>query len=91
MNILGFDYEVVFAKMGDIDSLGHVNPKELCIAVSEDVDPQLQISTILHEIIEAINIHMDLKLKHSQITSLEVGLYSVLKDNGIDIQKFLNC
>ncbi len=40
-------------------------------------------STLLHEIIEAINDHFTLDLKHPVICTLETALYQVLKDNDL--------
>ncbi len=40
-----------------------------------------QRSSILHEIIEALNYHLELDLKHSVIAQLEAGLFQVLEDN----------
>lgn len=38
-------------------------------------------STLLHEIIEAINYHYELKIEHHVISTLESTLYQVIKDN----------
>ena len=40
-----------------------------------------QNSSLLHEIIEAINWANELGLEHKQICTLETGLYQVLHDN----------
>ena len=40
-----------------------------------------QESTLLHEIIEAINWAGEIGMEHRQISALEEGLYQVLKDN----------
>jgi len=37
-------------------------------------------STFLHEIIEAINSMLELKLEHPQISALETGLYATLRE-----------
>ena len=36
-------------------------------------------SSFFHELIEAVNWHLQLKLSHDQIVGLETGLYSILK------------
>ncbi len=45
-----------------------------------------QESTLLHEIIEALDFNLELKLEYNQISQLKVGLYQVLKDNGIKFE-----
>jgi len=39
--------------------------------------------TLLHEIIEKINLEYELGFEHRQITALASCLYQVLKDNGL--------
>ncbi len=86
MKILGFDYEIVLGKM---EEFGHCNSGDMVIAISEDINEQQVTSTLIHEIIEAINTHMELKLKHSQIARLEAGLYCVFRENKIDLKPLL--
>lgn len=47
-------------------------------------DEQLN-STLLHEVIEQINSHLHLDLSEQQICGVEVGIYSYLKNGGIDL------
>jgi len=54
------------------------------IRLSDDLGEDMRDSTLLHEIIEALNYHLELKLEHNQITSLEAGLYQTLKDNNLE-------
>lgn len=65
------------------DSFGGCDFANGTIYCSKDIHQDLQESTLLHEILEALNYHLELGLKHPQITALEAGLYQVLKDNGI--------
>ena len=51
------------------------------IQINPGYPQQTQDSTLLHEILEAINNNFEMELKHSQITTLEETLYQVLKDN----------
>ena len=37
---------------------------------------------LFHELVEAVNYHLELRLEHNQITPISEGLYTVLKDNG---------
>ena len=45
-------------------------------------------STLFHEIIEALNYQLELKLEHHQIQSLEAGLFSILTKNK-DAREFI--
>jgi hypothetical protein len=87
MKILGYDYrlikEATFEKIGAAGRL-HSNLQEIQIA--SNLVPQQVASTVLHEIIEALNYHLQLDLNHNAIMSLEASLYQVLTDNGIDLE-----
>ncbi len=46
--------------------------------------PQTQMeSTLLHEIIEALNWQMNIGISEEKICQLEAGLYQTLKDNDL--------
>ena len=51
---------------------------------------QTNVSTTLHEIIEAVNAHLFLGLNEKQIRGIEVGLFQALRDAGINIDKLSN-
>lgn len=87
LKILGHIYRVGTWKSAVKEGAGAVYgrcvPEELSIFVgTEFPDSQIE-ATLLHEIIEAINYHLELRLEHNQIQGLEAGLYSVLKENGL--------
>lgn len=86
IKILGYEYTVQQRSPPEgipTDSFGGCDFAKGTIYCSKDIPSNLQESTLLHEILEALNYHLELGLKHSQITALEAGLYQVLKDNGI--------
>lgn len=62
-----------------IDGLVQFGAKK--ILISTGISFEMQRSTVLHEILEAINGMMELKLEHNQISSLECGLNQILSDN----------
>lgn len=65
---------------GMIDS-GNTDTKMNIILIKKEmIDIQKQ-STLLHEILEAINENNDLQLPHQSIQTLENCLYEVLTDN----------
>lgn len=87
MKILGYDYTLVSDPF--LDSMGAMQTASLRIKIDARIVPQQQESTILHEIIEALNTHLQLELPHHAISALEAGLYQVLRDAGVDLAPLL--
>jgi len=86
LNILGYQYEVRFAPSQDMGGkAGRFMTLPPRILVAEDCARDQQISTMLHEIIEGLDYHLELKLEHNQISALEAGLFQVLTTNGVDL------
>jgi hypothetical protein len=86
MNILGYEYTIDMTQREDqLGSLGRCSGKLLHIDIANDMNPQQTQSTMLHEIIEAINYHLQLHLEHGVIAALETSLYQVLTVNGVDL------
>lgn len=54
----------------------------LLIEVDSMIAKSQQEEVLLHEIIEALNYRLELKLEHCVISSLSEGLYQVLNDAG---------
>lgn len=84
LKILGHDFEVLMEKFTDNgnDNLGKCNIAMNKIWLRADAPAASQMaSTLLHEIIEAINGILDIDLAHNQINLLEAGLFQTLKDN----------
>lgn len=88
MKILGYDYTVV--EVTDSEEFGSFDAQQQQILISADLCTEQQASTILHEIIEVINYHLDLDLEHSSIMALEAALYQVLVDSKVDLPMLLN-
>ena len=86
MNILGYDYTVV--EDGDSDMIGaygRYHGKNQVLQIASGLTEQQRVSTVLHEILEAINFHLQLKLEHNVIMSLETAVFQALTANGIDL------
>lgn len=60
---------------------GRHSGAEEIIEINPDYPEGTQESTLIHEILEAINWSSEIGLEHRQISALETGLYQVLKDN----------
>ena len=60
------------------------------IIINTYYDIQNQETTLIHEIIEAINYLFELNLEHNKIQTLEAALYQILKDNKmIDFSRYI--
>jgi hypothetical protein len=90
MKILGYDYEIDLTKNNEeIGASGRMHSVKQLIQIASNNTQQQAESTLLHEIIESLNYHLDLTLEHNKIMSLEAGLYQTLTDNGIDLSPLL--
>lgn len=90
LKILGYDYVVKFSPSSDdggMHDAGRCNATKQIIIVDKETHKQCQESTVLHEILEALQYHLELGLEHRIIASLESGLYQVLTDNGVDLSQ----
>jgi hypothetical protein len=90
MKIFGYNYTV--HRDGNYDKIGAmvrflVDTQEIQIA--SNLTEQQAISTLLHEVIEAISYHCQLELPHPAMMTLETGLYQFLVDNGVDLSPLL--
>ena len=86
MKILGCNYKLEQRfSVKSLDSFGKFIGQTQEIQIANDLPKEHFESTILYEIIEAINWHLGLKLEHPTIMGLETGLYQVLTENGVDL------
>ena len=83
IKILGYDYTIKMIDLNETEKFGTQDMNTLTIRLNENKAQSQIDSTLLHEIIEAINFHLGLELNHYQINALEAGLYQVLKDNDL--------
>ena len=92
MKILGYDYLITFCsdKMLDVPA-GRVHAGLQRIILAEGDHPQQSESTLLHEIIEALDFHLEIGLDERQIKAIEAGLYQCLTENGVDLSPLLQC
>lgn len=83
INILGHDYKLLeeegmFFNTGNYGL--HSYPK-LEIRYDPDMKVSVYKEAILHEIIEALDYWLNLKLDHHQLTVLSASLYGVINSN----------
>lgn len=87
MNILGYIYTLkrdIAVNNSNASALCDSTKLEICLPL-EQQPKQIEQSAILHEIIEALNAHLELSLPHPVIASLEAGLFQTLTSNGVDL------
>lgn len=93
IRILGIDYKIIFEDSnnnGMID-IGQVNMSRCTITICSSANSKEHANCVLlHEIIEALNYRLELKLDHNVITSLESSLFQVFSDNPNVVKMFLN-
>jgi len=86
LKIAGYEYSVVYEVHRSRDR-GSNNPascnsKAQTIWIDTDQHRESQESSLIHEVLEALDYHYELGLSHQTIATLETGLYQVLRDNG---------
>jgi hypothetical protein len=87
VKILGFDYSVIYTS--DSSFMGLCDADHLRIHLDPNAPKQRKLETILHEIIEAVNVHANLKLQHRSIVTLATALHQVLSENGVNLSSLL--
>lgn len=91
INILGYNYSVIGGRttleMGG--NVGIANFDLNTLEIASDIPDAMRVSTLLHEVIEAINYHLELNLQHQQIMGLEVGLNMALFNKHISLHDLL--
>ena len=84
VKIGGHRYKVIFKDLDKNEAsnnCGYCRTTDNEIYINSSMSQEQQESTLLHEIIEAINFNYQLDLEHNKIQTLEATLYQVLKDN----------
>jgi len=79
LEVCGLPYTVTVQPM--LEGAGSCDNARLTLTVDSDGAPEFQQSTLLHEVLEAINAVHDMGLAHPQIATLEAELFAVLRHN----------
>lgn len=92
MKILGYPYTLELDKTSKElgNNQGLCDLQNLQISVASDIPDDAKASVVVHEIIEALNYHLELGLKHRQIMALEVGIHQALSENGVSLRCLLD-
>ena len=89
VKILGYTYRVEVVDSDAMDAMGRFQSRRQRLQIADDLAGDELLSTLLHEVIEALNYHLALDLPHNAIMQLEAGLYQVLADNGVNLAPLL--
>ena len=85
LKIAGYQYNVVYevhrSRDRGVNNPASCNSRAQTIWIDSDQHREGQESSLIHEIIEALDYHYELKLDHQTIATLETALYQVLRDN----------
>lgn len=85
IKVAGYNMEVVMINDRTSDhgdsSPATFNSRRGKIWIDKAQSREQQESSLIHEILEALDYHYELKLEHRTISILETALYQVLKDN----------
>lgn len=85
MKILGHEVPVLKSPDNLVDAFGYFEKDAFKIFISDQYNKSTKETTVLHEIIEAVNIISCLELTEVQVRNLEVGLYETLVTAGINL------
>jgi len=89
VKILGHSYNVFFdSDRTDRNEYGNCISSELRISIDNNTPKSWQNETLIHEIAEAINAHLDLKLEHSTINRVGSIIHQITESNP-ELLKFL--
>ena len=79
MKILGYEYTIDVSKPKlELGKYGSANMNTGVISIASDLCLQQKHSTLLHEILEIIDMQLQLGLSESAIIGFETGLYGTL-------------
>lgn len=85
VKICGYDYEITTSndrlKETGHDRGGSSYTRWQKIWIDKKQHPEQILSAFIHEVLEVIEWHNELKLPHETISKLEQGIFSFLKDN----------
>jgi hypothetical protein len=80
-----YDYEILWQKCPDKTNIGWCEPAHLRITIDPSMNPMVQISTLVHELLHAgsdfIGLTPDPALEESIVTRMSGIVVSMLRDN----------
>ena len=90
VKIFGIEYEIRYVEdLEDVGFEGTSSSVQRVLRLSKGASYERTASTLVHEIIEIINNHLELELPHHAISCLETGIFDALHSNGISLKPLL--
>lgn len=90
MKILGYNIPIEFKEPSlSSNDWGSFKLGRGTIEIDNTLPQDVKEETVLHEVLEAIDICAELKMEHRAITAMSAILYGIFKDNGSDISKWV--
>lgn len=89
MKIFGRNFVVKKEDLTTEGLFGQINMRDQVIRVEEKLHREMQMETVLHELIEAVIIANEITLDHPVLSALDAGLFAILIDNGIDLSPLI--
>lgn len=80
VNVIGRQYTICYDKSLE-ELLGQCNPDTLAIIIKPGQQLAIEVDTVLHEVVHAIDIGMQLSMSERQVYCITAGLIAVLKSN----------
>jgi hypothetical protein len=88
LDILSHEFKVTFDNGGvwSSDGMGRASLKSQTIHIDDTMPDDTKKTTLIHEVLHILSDMNHLGLTEEQVSSLSIGLYSVMKSNGYDIK-----
>lgn len=94
VRVLGINYEIQYVdtmKQNGCEDTGNIDNTGCRMTINNYHNSKVHIQSVLwHEILEALDYRLELKLTHQQKTQLEAGTLQVMRDNTELIMRILN-
>ena len=84
LKLFGHEYKVEYVDDWQ-DPLGcaKFDGQQLLIRIDNNMPKSRREEALLHEIMEAINYHLEIELEHNKLCAISEVLYGILKTNGM--------
>jgi hypothetical protein len=90
MKLFGCNYNVKYVDdLEELGSEGISSSGKRTIYLASGATYERAASTMLHELIEVANAHLELELPHHVIACLETALFDALHSNGVSLKPLL--
>lgn len=88
VKVLGYTYDIKLVDEAfEMRASGHTHSGKQLIRIAMDQCDEGKLTTLIHEVLEAIIYHQQIKLVGGEedVMRLEAGLFSFLTSNGLDL------